>query len=341
MLAVPGFSSPWPNAVEAKVEEFDCLFGAAFDYYFRQSTSGNPPEEVPLFRSMQDAFERMSRHFYVEEYHGQVSQVEFAPPTHDEYDWARSSPQCELADLLIVAFRTGKNPSIRLTLLQAKSERNRRTPHLDDRPWFKANMEQWDLLSRRPPIEGAFSTFNPPRSLLADALLPSVGTFGFFYRNHGQDDYHLYYGRAESFNPTYNYSTRYGGRLKVSNTQLAAQKHGFTEACLAPDTPEFGALMNAQLIGTPIHAEADPYSSTSWIVRRWLLSLVRSAVEERRREIGDEGIEVGEFFLETFGDGEDIIEDEIRRFAPGTKSLVLIKTNGKFRTLPPEILARL
>jgi hypothetical protein len=283
----------------------------------------------------------MSRYFYLEEYHGQVSQVQFTPPSQSNYNWARSSPQCELADLLIVAFRGGGDSSIRLTLLQAKSERNERSPTLGSRPWFKGNMEQWDLLSRRPPIQGAHSTFSPPRGLLRDAILPSVGSFGFFYRDSPQDDYHLYYNRAESLQPTYNYANRYGGRLKVSNGQLSNQRHGFVEACLAPETRLFGALTYAHLIGTPIHHVADQFENgASRTLRQWLTGVVRAAVEERAQEAGEDGIEVGKMFLESFGNGADFVEEAVQSSRFGAKSLVLIKTD-QVRQAPTDLLSRL
>jgi hypothetical protein len=316
----------WPSDLTSRIDQDSYNFGILLDYFFRNETYGAPPREVPLFRTLQTAIRHFSRYAEVEEYHGSVSQVEFTPPAHASYNWTRPNPKCELADLLIVVFTTRDTPSIRLTLFQAKSERNWRSPDLSDLPWFKGNLEQWDLLSRRPQISGAYSTFSPPRGLLHDAVLPSVGSFGFFFRRSANSDYNLYYTRASSLQPTFNYANRHGGRLIVSDPNLYNEQHGYAEACRANSICSFGALLHSHLIGTPIHPDADQYNDeASRRIRNWLVNSVRQAVEEKGIETGGEGIEVGQRFLETYGDD---VEVENANYSFGAKSLLLINTDA-------------
>ena len=80
------------------------------------------------------------------------------------------------------------NQSIRISFLQAKSERKiMKNQCISNQP-FKANLEQWDLLAHRPIINGVGS-FDPPPNLLSSAILPSIGTFGFFYRHRMSRNY--------------------------------------------------------------------------------------------------------------------------------------------------------
>lgn len=50
---------------------------------------------------------------------------------------------------------------------------------------FKANLEQWDLLSRRPQVL-PYPPFKCPPGILHDALLSSVGSFGIFHKIQGK-----------------------------------------------------------------------------------------------------------------------------------------------------------
>lgn len=326
MITFHHVDSSWPSKLKSRIDKKSRSFGSLLAHFFRIETHGSSPKEVPLFRTLQTALRRLSNYAHVEEYHGNASQVEFSPPVHTPYNWARSSPQCELADLLIVVFTTRKPQSIRLTLFQAKSERDWRSPDLSDRPWFKGNMEQWDLLSRRPQINGAYSTFSPPRGLLHDAVLPSVGSFGFFFRRSANSDYNLYYTRASSLQPTFNYANRHGGRLIVSDPNLYNEQHGYAEACRANSICSFGALLHSHLIGTPIHPDADQYNDgASRRIRNWLVNSVRQAVEEKGLETGGEGVEVGQRFLEAYGDD---VEAENASYSFGTKSLLLVNTDA-------------
>lgn len=133
----------------------------------------------------------------IEEYHGNRSQVTF----NGDGTWAKTNQRCELADLMIVTFRETAPVSIRLTFLQAKSERKHHSNVCGSKCLFNAKTHQWYLLSERPEIKGCCKDFRPPENLLSDAISPSVGSFGFFYKNNNNSDYEVYYSSADNLFP--------------------------------------------------------------------------------------------------------------------------------------------
>jgi hypothetical protein len=139
--------------------------------------------------------------FYAEEYHGGAHQVRFSGSA----PYLRSDPRCELSDLLIVVY-SPRSRRVRLTYLQAKSERLTISSVCGHR--FSANLEQWFLLSTRPSINGVGS-FAPPADLLSGALLPSVGTFAFFFKDLA-GHFEIYYASASFLAPAGTYGQRYG-----------------------------------------------------------------------------------------------------------------------------------
>jgi len=151
-------------------------FGRQFDSTFKIKTHGYSHDEIPLFRAMCTSLTSLSKQFDVEEYHGNSHQVVFT----GNGSYARSNARCELSDLMIVAY-SPITKNVRLTYLQAKSERA--TLNSVCGREFSANLEQWFLLSNRPKISGVGNSFNPPGDLLSSAILPSVGSFAFFYKD--------------------------------------------------------------------------------------------------------------------------------------------------------------
>lgn len=133
-----------------------CLCINCIDAAFQKEAKKSNNYEVALFRSLQKALLSSCRYpfccgpncYYpsiqVEEFHGNKKQVKFEAAE----DYLRNSVRCELCDLLIAVF-SKKEKIIRLTFLQVKSERE---PSLRDGDHkFKGNLEQWYLLSKKPP----------------------------------------------------------------------------------------------------------------------------------------------------------------------------------------------
>jgi hypothetical protein len=127
--------------------------------------------EVELFRALRRSIVVGARSVQVREYHGNAKQVR-----HDtDPCLGLGTKQCELSDLMIVAYSDEPNITPRLTFVQAKYERGSRHPA---KP-LDANYIQWSLLSTRPEVTGA-RRFRPPRDLLSSASHPSIASFAFF-----------------------------------------------------------------------------------------------------------------------------------------------------------------
>lgn len=151
-------------------------FGASLQVAFRVVPP--PTGEIALFRHLKSIL-TASHHasVQVEEYHGNSHQVYFQP----RFSGSKRMRRCELADLAIVSYSRRGRERARITFLQAKNDRRRRTlPPTVSKLGWRVNTVQWDLLSGRPAIRG-HRRFNPPSDLLSGAILPSVGSFGFFH----------------------------------------------------------------------------------------------------------------------------------------------------------------
>jgi len=150
--------------------------------------------EVDLFRALLAAL-RVAPGVQAEEYHGSGHQVRHTTIRQVGLGDCR----CELSDLMLVSFHQDPSVSPRLTFLQAKYERGPLTIHRAP----KANYVQWSLLAGRPPIIPT-GKFHPPADLLKGALLPSVGTFGFFVNGSNRNaKYDLVYASADALVPVH------------------------------------------------------------------------------------------------------------------------------------------
>lgn len=139
--------------------------------------------EIQQFRALMRSFSSLKNNFKVEEFHGMKHQVIF----NGEGSWGRSPARCEISDLLIVSYRKYPTFQARATLLQAKKSNDKHSnlcstssnliPSID----FKANLEQWDLLSRRPNVL-PYKPFDCRPDILSGAILPSIGSLGVFHK---------------------------------------------------------------------------------------------------------------------------------------------------------------
>lgn len=242
-------------------------FPIALEKEFKTLTKGLPPDEISLFQQLTFAFERLSKDFTIDVLHGSKHQVEF----QSGQPWAHKSKlaRCELCDLMIVAFRT--NPfNARLTFLQNKSERISGQLPLT----FEADMFQWELLASRPEIQGV-NSFNPPKNLLKDALLSSVGTFGVFYQD-TNNDFNMTYSTADILGPI-RIGTSKKRRLYYKGTrgQIRAVS-GYNEITSCSTLADFAHQLSQLRIGTPIigypvQGESLTYRSE---IRQWLFNLI-------------------------------------------------------------------
>ncbi len=213
---------------------------------------------------MRSAFLDLRGNFQIEEYHGSRCQVRFSGNGF----YARTRARCELSDLMIITYST-ISCHARLTFLQAKYERA--TLRSVCGRSFAANLEQWFLLSTRPSITGV-GAFKPPTDLLSSALLPSVGSFAFFYKD-GTGDFQTYYATANRMVPSAPY-TQKNGRLHAVGPCKVVNDAGDAECLAACGNMSFAKSLYRLEIGTPLHS-AIPQSLS---MRNWLASNLRHQI---------------------------------------------------------------
>jgi hypothetical protein len=280
------------------------LFALQFDTQFRLTTSGLPVLEIPLFRALQSTLIGLSSSFRVEEYHGGGHQVGFL----GNGTFARRNAQCELSDLAIIVY-SRVSRTARLTYLQAKAERAGLGPACGHK--FSANLEQWFLLAKRPQLRGV-RRFNPPADLLSAALLESVGTFGFFYRDVA-GDFQIYYATAAYLSPPGTYSQRYG-KLQAKGPCTVLNTQGFRECLAACGNQSFAASLYRLEIGTPVDRMNGRAS-----VRNWLAGNLRVQIREAPGRSA-----AAEELLDILGAQQT---DESASGSVGAKSLIIIESD--------------
>lgn len=240
-----------------------------FDMLFTKKTRGMSGYEIPIFRAMKDALIGVSNNSDVEEYHGTSKQVRFSGDNIN----ARSNARCELSDLMIIVC-SPKSKDVRLTYLQAKSERTKVNPSFYSQ--FHANFEQWYLLSQRPLINGVGS-FNPPQDLLSNALYPSIGTFAFFYKNM-YGNFETFYASANNLKPVNNTKSRQGKVELNDKSSYFSVVNGYKECISSINNYYFAYHLFNLSIGTPISSNIAKMKE----VRNWLCMNLRGKIENAK-----------------------------------------------------------
>ena len=288
--------------------------------------------ETNLFGKLSNLICNLPDNFHIEEYHGNSHQVRFDGEREYNHDWRRKNARCELADLLIVTYR--HNPkSIRLSFVQAKRERKIIDVNSTQELVFKANLEQWDLLGNRPVLkeEDEKKRFNPPPKILTGAVLPSVGTFIFFYKTDKTAPYEIFYCIADKLSPNCNPKTR-DSYLKVGLSICHLCRENIYEICkmrsdnlaypqilYAFKAYDFALALSYQLIGTPI--EDNPKDTEQKkACRDWLFGVLNQLKKERK-ELGTQA----EGLLTLIGESNDV--DKGKFFLSGVKSIIILNTD--------------
>ncbi|EKO3400343.1 hypothetical protein ACLK5F_004265 [Vibrio fluvialis] len=236
--------------------------------------------EVKQFRALMDSFASLKSNFKIEEFHGMKHQVVF----NGGGKWGRKAARCEISDLLIVSYK--KNPSFeaRVTLLQAKRSLEKHSLCSSPRTRvgltsFKANLEQWDLLARRPNVL-AYPPFDCHPEILSGAELPSIGSLGVFHKIKGKE-YNFFYISADRAAPLSNPSTKFA-KLQINNHPPYRTLNGYKECTLACCIYTFGKALYNLEIGTPIHYESGLSKKSERYrnnFRGWLRTLMMSHIE--------------------------------------------------------------
>lgn len=164
-------------------------FGKDLSDEFHKLTKSGEYQEVELITKLQDAFINLANsnyHYALDIIHGNRSMVDF----QYNANWATDIHmgvvcRCELSDMLFIVFSEADD-QIRLMYMQNKKGKTSRK--------FKADLGQLCLLKNRCEIISprlpacAFGD----RRILQDALLPSVGSYGVFYKDNNATDMAYY-----------------------------------------------------------------------------------------------------------------------------------------------------
>ncbi|MEC7642959.1 hypothetical protein [Idiomarina sp.] len=256
-------------------------FGAALLSAWKIESSKSRFSEVQQFRALMRSFGSLNKSFKLEEFHGMKHQVVF----NGQGTWGRPSARCEISDLLIVSYRTKPVFEARATLLQAKKSNEKHSgicsswPNNVAQTSFKANLEQWDLLSRRPDVL-PYPPFECKPDILSGAILPSVGSLGVFHKVKGTQ-YDFFYMSADMAEPL-SAPTRKHAKLKTKTGNLMRTISGYEECVFTCCLPTFAEALYNLKIGTPIQKDnpvdiKDERYRNSF--RGWLKSVLYSHLE--------------------------------------------------------------
>jgi hypothetical protein len=235
--------------------------------------------EIALFQAFIRAFNAVGTEALAKEYHGNRYQVTF----QQARGAGRSTPRCELCDVLIINYPASDPSSARITFNQAKVSSRPFGCHgiasLGKPYRFRGNLEQWDLLSNRPIISPATRTFQPPSDLLSSSLLPSVGTFGVFYPIGSGFDFAYFVADKLS---TLNNGTGRSGTLQWNSPMhQLRQIAGHTEVTGTCCIRTFGDALLSGHVGTPItHLLTNSTNSSE--LRAWLAGILVTFGREHR-----------------------------------------------------------
>lgn len=253
---------------------------------FRQATAKRPGmHEDELLQALGTAIEAMAAADGVEaETHaGQRTYVAFEP--REELGGGRR--HCELADALLLAYRPASPPQVRLTFLQS---RRRASPlpsveGLVPLARARASVYHWDLLHRRPAIEPV-GQVRAPGSLLAEAHLPSVASFGFFHRPRDETEpWRFHYASAGFVAPWGEWPPAEKPRRTVRFPDATAWRtvEGHRETISAAGLADLGELIAELAVGTPVGLPTA--SEHDRLVAGWLAAVLAALV--RRAEPGE------------------------------------------------------
>jgi hypothetical protein len=277
----------WPaiyNTLEIQMKSSQLFASSLQNSFARESATANF-SEVQQFRALIRSFSSLSGPFDVEEYHGPKHQVLF----NGQGAWGRSPARCELCDVLILAYSLNRGFRGRITFLQAKLSKDKHTnlckgwPYLTDIEEFKGNLEQWDLLSRRPDILPV-PPFKVHPQLLRGSLLPSVGSFGVFHKNAlGSIDF--FYSSADVLSVVGAPTTKQG-KLTTSPNPRQRITDGLLETTFCCCLSTFGEALYNLEIGTPIepHPTGVGSNDSGSVLRSWIRNVLSFYIEVAERD---------------------------------------------------------
>lgn len=217
-------------------------FGIRLENQFKVFTSGKGQlGEIVLFRHLTESIKMAGGPNRVFEYHGVKSKVEYLSVM---YATSGQLLRCELCDLCIISY-SKKNSKIRITYLQNKVHQQ---SSLGTN--FTGNVRQWELLSKRPKVK-SLGSVKVSSDMLKDAVLPSVGSFGIFYKS--GSGYSMQYSVANLIEPFTLNASSANRTLVLKGTNNKIRKISALEELEAcNDLKIFGNNLKSLKIGTPL-----------------------------------------------------------------------------------------
>ena len=260
--------------------------------------------EIKLFREMQLYLSSKYICTFIAETHQQY--VSFLSPS------TKCNIKRELSDLWIIVY-SPRNKKAKMTFLQAKFEKNKTPIRIPFN--FKGDYFQYDLLSKRPQIK-SLGKIKFPNTILSNALLDSVGSFGIFYFDY-KNRLDFAYSTASdiSFKKKANCKTKsrqlYFKSIGYNSTDIRLNKKAEVElrSTLNADCFEFG-LLNL-LVGTPF--ENDKYT----------IFFLQNLFKNRNDEASIDFVK----FLNIINDNNNEIMSD--NFTPNFSNILLINVDGR------------
>lgn len=148
------------------------------DRYKNEIGKRNKLSEVGCFRSLLTAL-RGTAGVVAKEYHAK-SYVRFSIRDKNLRS-LKTNGRCELSDIVLIAFSSTKKHPVKMTFLQAKICKKHIFHNSRKRYKYSVDHTQWDLLHNRPSFVATGKIKNiVPSTILSNAALPSIGSYGFF-----------------------------------------------------------------------------------------------------------------------------------------------------------------
>ncbi|WP_457857596.1 hypothetical protein [Psychrobacter pulmonis] len=257
------------------------LFAHQLSKVWSVESSKSNFSEIQQFRALMRSFSSLKNNFKVEEFHGMKHQVIF----NGEGSWGRAPARCEISDLLIISYRKHPTFQARATLLQAKKSNDKHSnlcstsSNLIPSINFKANLEQWDLLSRRPNVL-PHKPFDCRPDILSGAILPSIGSLGVFHKISSKK-YDFFYMSADVATPL-SFPKYKHAKLKTKPMNSSRNTKGYFECTYASCLMSFAISLYNLEIGTPIEPQrivSEEDKSYRNMFRGWLKSVLYSHLE--------------------------------------------------------------
>lgn len=254
---------------------------------FRSLANFTTDGEVELFRKLAKSIVNQSTAVFIDETHGATK----ANVSFNLTDGTNT--RCEIADLLIIT-KSKDYPFLRATFWQAKKEmkskwvsRSTSDSHID----FTGQFNQWDLLSRRPLIQG-IAPFNPPNDLLSCFDSASIGSFGIFCERASKIE--VIHSVAEFItcrSPISKHPTM------VINAYLEKYFYSFNEVMVRSSLSKFLDALFRHQIGAPLIVQNR--------IHQWLVSYALN-------KVNNSGQNIPNGFFDDY-DASQIIDDSDKR----------------------------